>query len=414
MSVTTMTVEAKTTKTREKPTPKNGTTVQETVFDYGAKGNGISDDTEAIQRALDSSEELYIPDGTYMIDATTGLRPRSNQTIRLSENAVLKVIPNSSVYYHVFDIEDVSNVTIAGGTLVGDRYAHNGTEGEWGFGVLISSNTRNIVVRDMVARDFWGDGYYIGGNTSSLPTDILLENVTSDNNRRQGLSITQARNVIVRDSVFKNTNGTAPEAGIDIEPNENDLVENITIINTALTGNRGGGIDIFGELGTVRTVTITGSRMEGNHTGLYLSQVSGLQVENSVISRNTYVGIDLVRDVQDASFASVTIEENALHGVSLITSGQDTGTRNVEFIGSRFINNGQNDPQGKDGIRIDNYDGSSIIENIRFTGCIFEDNQNTSTQRYGITVSFGSGISNVIVDSDCVFAGNSDGDYLGI
>jgi len=60
------------------------------VRDFGAKGDGVTDDTSAIQSALDRARELngaevYIPDGTYPIKAT--LRIYSNTRLRCAPNA---------------------------------------------------------------------------------------------------------------------------------------------------------------------------------------------------------------------------------------------------------------------------------------------------------------------------------------
>ena len=40
--------------------------------DFGAKGDGITDDTEALQEALVSGKEIYIPAGTYRTTKTLG------------------------------------------------------------------------------------------------------------------------------------------------------------------------------------------------------------------------------------------------------------------------------------------------------------------------------------------------------
>lgn len=68
---------------------------------FGAKGDGKTDDTAAIQAALDASSFVFIPDGTYMIDASYqgyasvgegGIKPNNGQTIIMSKNATLKTI----------------------------------------------------------------------------------------------------------------------------------------------------------------------------------------------------------------------------------------------------------------------------------------------------------------------------------
>ncbi|TNJ61909.1 hypothetical protein FE784_33420 [Paenibacillus hemerocallicola] len=54
---------------------------------FGAVGNGMTDDTAAIQAALDavpSGGTVWIPEGEYRIDALIELRPKSYTDLRLS------------------------------------------------------------------------------------------------------------------------------------------------------------------------------------------------------------------------------------------------------------------------------------------------------------------------------------------
>ena len=63
--------------------------------DYGVYGNGISDDTAALQKALDECDTVYLPQGTYLLSDTLrmregnsliGLNPISTQLV-LGENS---------------------------------------------------------------------------------------------------------------------------------------------------------------------------------------------------------------------------------------------------------------------------------------------------------------------------------------
>jgi hypothetical protein len=59
------------------------------------------------------------------------------------------------------------------------------------------------------------------------------------------LSITGARDVIIRSCSFLNTSGTPPEAGVDIEPNEpSNWIHNISFFDLQSRWNRGSGLSL--------------------------------------------------------------------------------------------------------------------------------------------------------------------------
>jgi polygalacturonase len=195
------------------------------VKDKGAKGD------DRIQAAIDeaggSGGTVLVPKGTYMIDAVAEnrLSLKGEMTLKLSKDATLKAIPNDSKKYSILSISGVPNVTVTGGTLEGDLNEHKGESGERGFGIRIDKHASHIVVSGLLAKNMWGDGFYVEG-----ASDVSFCSVTADGNRRQGVSVIAADGLLVLNSTFKNTRGTRPGAGIDFEPDDPDQeINNVQI-----------------------------------------------------------------------------------------------------------------------------------------------------------------------------------------
>jgi hypothetical protein len=235
------------------------------VKDKGARGNAAANDTVAIQAAIDAiagtGGTVLVPPGTYLVDAHPGkgLKLKSNMTLRLADGAVLKVIPNDLPLYTLISVAKARDVTIEGGVLEGDRKEHLGTKGEWGMGIRIGPEAENVTVSATTARKMWGDGIYVSGATT-----VKICGFTADRNRRQGMSIIEADGIIVTNSVFKNTRGTRPSAGIDFEPNEaHQKIMNVRIENSKFIDNAGAGVMIAGKRGEVSKIEIMGNVFEG-------------------------------------------------------------------------------------------------------------------------------------------------------
>jgi hypothetical protein len=229
------------------------------VKSKGARGDGASDDTASIQAAIDEAGgtggTVLVPAGTYSINAEfpKALKLRNEMTLKFAKGAVLKAMPTAERRYVMLYLSGVHNVTVIGGLLQGEREQHRGTEGDAGIGLRIDSGASNITVNNVTAKEMWGDGFLI-----SYAKNITLCGVVADRNRRQGLTIAEADGVLVTDSVFQDTGGVKPGAGIDLEPDErSESIANVRIQRSRFFDNQGAGILINGKKGPITNVEIT-------------------------------------------------------------------------------------------------------------------------------------------------------------
>ena len=238
------------------PTRSRGTAVIN-VRDHGATGNGSTDDTAAFARAIaalpDAGGTVVVPEGDYLLDPTRSLRLRSRMHLQMASTARLVAKPNSLDRAYVLYVYDADDVEISGGQIVGERYQHKGTTGEWGHGIMVRGANR-LTIRDIRISDCWGDGISVSSvkvTTRTAPwrpsDDVVVANVVCTGNRRQGMSIGGVRNMKVYDSEFSNTRGVEPGCGIDIEPDKFNLdrAENVVIENCLIRGNEGNGILVY-------------------------------------------------------------------------------------------------------------------------------------------------------------------------
>lgn len=199
----------------------------------------------------ESYSEVFIQSGDYYTSCKghySAINIPSNTHVYNA--AHIYALPSDLEKSSIFTMIDVENVIFEGGRIIGDLDTHNGTTGEWGYGIYLVG-ARHCIVRDVHISRCWGDGIDVQALYSDYENktitghcyDITIERVVCDYNRRQGMSIEGAIGMVVRDSVFSNTgkiNGTLPMAGIDVEPwYTEEVVRDLTFENCTFEGNQG-------------------------------------------------------------------------------------------------------------------------------------------------------------------------------
>lgn len=196
------------------------------VADYaGATG---TDNRVGLQAFLDAWPHVKF-DGIFGMTfdtANTGaglIVNQDNKIIEFAPNSGLSALPHNDPIYQMFRIWNKNNVTLRGNNAIldGRKDLNGAVTGEFGMGIDIRGGSGHRV-SDIKTTNCWGDGFYIGLSAiGGIPSDVIIDRHTATFCRRQGMSIIAANNLTVNDPVWTDIAGTAPAAGLDIEPDSN-------------------------------------------------------------------------------------------------------------------------------------------------------------------------------------------------
>lgn len=252
------------------------------VQDFGAVGDGSTDDTDAILDAIAAmpanGSGLYFPPGTYIVnsDYVNGLKFNGKSNFVLNGyGATIKVKNGAAVTtnHEVMFFINCQNGAINGLTIDGNRANRTITIQTASHCLSITDYCSNIVVNDVVCQNSTCDGIYVSttvlGTQASYPTGIVLNNCIADNAWRNGLSAIGSLRLTVQGGEYKNTNGNLPECGIDVEPDPGYTFGNRqTVINGArLFNNAGYGVALGGPVGLNQNILITNVTGQDNDLG---------------------------------------------------------------------------------------------------------------------------------------------------
>jgi len=210
------------------------------LLHFGNAGFG-GDDTNVFQTALNftaaNSQTLEIPAGNYNINPISF---PSNANVFVDAGVTVTANSGYSGGATMLNIRS-SNVTLTGASATVSVFHMRKAEYTSGESrhCLVIQDASNVTVSGISCNDSGGDGLYV-----RAATNVTVQDSIFNNNRRQGSSITGQVNHIhyLRDH-FTNTSGTAPQAGIDIEPNApGDFVLDVNIQDCYTDGNAGDGI----------------------------------------------------------------------------------------------------------------------------------------------------------------------------
>ena len=287
------------------------------ILTFGAKGDGMTDDAVAIQKAIDrcSAEGggvVLLPRNHVFLSGPVELK--SNVELHLETTAMLKANPNEKIYHlSAFGenrgegmlwlwAKDAENISITGkGTIHGNGIAFMGAELDDSYElkpladqtfdprphVLTLTNVQNLTIRDVTIREgaYW-TVHLIGCNEAVIDGINLLNNLKIRNG--DGIDLDHSRNVRIanchitsgddciclknrreyeqygscHDIVVTNCVMSSRSCAIKIGSENMDSIYNVVFDNCIITGsNRGLGIQNRDE-GTVTDVVFSNIQLD--------------------------------------------------------------------------------------------------------------------------------------------------------
>lgn len=320
------------------------------IMDFNAVADGKTDNTVAIQSAIDFLGEeggkIFFPEGVY---CANGIKLRSNIIIEgEGHNTVLKQLKGLSGYQALLGVNQGGAGTLnpeGDNSLTGNinnisikNIKLKGTVEEEGFSewvhLLALNSASNIIVDNVLFEGFRGDAIFIGveSTVERHNSNIKILNSIFDGlnkNNRNGISILDGKDIIIENNYFTRLTREDMPGAIDIEPNNNSSIEWTVLENINIIKNK------FVEIGKIAIVY----KNPNCQSEVIKGRISGIVIEENEIDR-AFVGIYLEQayEILDNTTPKLNIRINNNIIKNCFAPLQALGTRGVE-LGNNYFEN---------------------------------------------------------------------------
>ncbi|OQA81732.1 MAG: hypothetical protein BWY31_03693 [Lentisphaerae bacterium ADurb.Bin242] len=231
------------------------------------------DSTRAVQSALDSGAKKIVIEnmgadwvtGPLVVPSDMEIVIRDGVVMRAKEGAWQEPRGKRFIQRRMFEIHQKKNVVLRGEGKV--KLVFPASEQKDHRHTVSILDSDGVTVKNLEIERGGGDCVYVGSQNCR---NVTLENLDCHHGWRQGLSVTGCDNLVVRNCKFNDTKGTAPQCGLDLEPNYPDGKTGLTRIlfeNCEFNRNELCGVYVANNSKQKIDVTFKNCSFEGNDSG---------------------------------------------------------------------------------------------------------------------------------------------------
>ncbi len=144
------------------------------VKNYGAKGDGVTDDTAQIQRAMQSNSLIFFPAGSYRVSKAIQLNSLQNVHIWATGATLI----NTALNNHCFQIDQCEFVTITGGKYT--RSAKPDASWPTDHHCFFVANCKDLIIQNVFIDGSPGMGIGIANGVNVKILNNIIKNTTRD------------------------------------------------------------------------------------------------------------------------------------------------------------------------------------------------------------------------------------------
>ncbi|ANU10176.1 hypothetical protein A1A1_12712 [Planococcus antarcticus DSM 14505] len=313
---------------------------------FGAEGDGMTDDTQAIQAAIDETPiggTLHIPAGVYKLSKNSDLKASTgygDSYFALKISKPITITMDQAIFqteadgeYGVFWIIDTADVHLQGGFLMGDKLPESGSLVS-NIAILLQDSQKSSIenvytknysqgihlhhANDNVIRNVTSEFNYGSGIINFASDYNLIESCVVRNSGDGHLSLFGGgkHNVVKGCVVQEDRTGFTDQQGITVESEKNSLIEQNTvsgfyygidikndadsnIIKGNLTYNNeyniavrpgDGGNNLMGPSNNISIINnLATNPREGSERGIYINIGEGHVVKGNTVEENQLI-----------------------------------------------------------------------------------------------------------------------------